>query len=377
MSVEAAVQGGSRLERLLRYLESDPRNPSLLADAAAAAFDEKAFDRAADLLARHAAIAQPSADLLNLRGLVALAQQRFGDAAEIFESLRRAGGDDPVLRFNLAWAKAMTGAYEETLALLDDDAVAVSPRAPALKIQMLHHLDRLDEALATGESLAARYPANGALMGALATLAMDADKPDLALAYAQRAGDDAEGRAALGMLTLGQYDAAKSLELFDQAIARQPGNARAWVGKGLSLIASGDAKTGADAIDRGADLFRDHIGSWIASGWAHFVNGDNAKARASFERALAIDENFAESHGALAVMDIMDGKLDEAKRRSDIALRLDRNCFGGALAKTLLLERSGHAQLAQKVRDIALNTPIGPNGQTILQALAGFGGQRK
>ncbi len=373
MAVDAPVSDGSRLERLLRYLQSDPGNATLLADAAAAAFDARDFDQAAALLGRLAAIGPLAANMVNLAGLVALAQQRFGDAAAILEGLRAGGRDDAALRFNLAWAKAMTGQWQGALDLLSDEAVAASARGPSLKIQMMHHLDMLDEALACGAQLAERYPDNQALMGALATVALDAKNPDIALAYAQRAGEDGEGRAALGILTLGQYDTATSLALFDSALARQPRNPRAWVGKGLGLLAAGDAAAGAEAIDRGAELFREHLGSWIASGWAHFINGDYAKARASFERSLAIDDTFAEAHGGLAVLDIVAGKLDEAKRRCDIALRLDRNCFGGALAKVLLLERSGHSELAQKIREVALNTPIGPNGQTIVQAMAGFG----
>ncbi len=357
----------------MRFLESDPSNLNLLADAANAAFDAGDFDKAKDLFARHEALAPLPAPLLNLNGMIALAEQRFEDAETIFEGLRDGGEDDPALRFNLAWAMAMTSKYEEALALLDDAAVASAPRGPSMKVHVLHHLGRYDEALACGAELAKRYPNNEALMGALATLAMDAEKEDLVRHYGEQAGRNAEGRAALGFLALGAQDATTSLKLFDEVIAAQPGNPRAWIGKGLGLLAKGDASAGAKAIDHGAEIFQSHIGSWIASGWAHFVNGENEKARASFEKALAIDDNFAESHGGLAVLDILEGKLDEAKRESQIALRLDKRSLGGALAASLLAERAGNPKLAEKIREIALNTPIGPNNQTIAQALVGFG----
>jgi hypothetical protein len=54
-------------------------------------------------------IESPAPELLNLKGLVALARKDFAAAAEIFEALRRQGADDPALRFNLAWAEAMLG----------------------------------------------------------------------------------------------------------------------------------------------------------------------------------------------------------------------------------------------------------------------------
>jgi tetratricopeptide (TPR) repeat protein len=273
----------------------------------------------------------------------------------------------------------MIGAYQEAADLLDDEAITASPRAPALKIQILHHLDRYDDALAAGEDLVKLYPDNRALMGALATLAIDAEKPELARAYAERAGDNPEGRAALGFLTLGEHDTGTALEIFEQVLAAQPDNPRAWVGKGLALLASGGTAAASEALDRGAELFGSHLGSWIASGWTHFVQKDYAKARASFDRAIALDPNFSEIHGGLAVLDIIEGNITSARRRTETALRLDKNSFGGALAKSLLLEGSGHPRAGQKVFDATLSMPAGLNGETIAQAIAAFsyGGPRR
>lgn len=359
-----------RLSRLLGFLDVDPLNEALLADAATLAFEERRLDLASTLIARAADIAPLRPAMLNVKGLVAIAAQRFEEAIAIFEQLV-GGSGDPALRFNLAWANALVDRYERVDDLLDDEAIAASPRGPALKIRAMHHLERFEEALATGRELAERFPDDAALMGAMATLAMDADEIGIARHYAERAGDDPEGLAARGLLALDERDAAGSLALFEQAIARQQHNPRAWVGRGLSLLAARDVTGAADSIDRGARLFEDHIGSWIASGWAHFLGGEHAKARTSFEQALALDGNFAESHGGLAVLDVVDRRFESAERRCEIALRLDRNCFGAALAKILLLQGRGDDQAARRIRDIALSTPIGPEGRTIADALIG------
>jgi Tfp pilus assembly protein PilF len=360
-----------RLERLLAFVSQDPHNLALLADAAGAAYDAQDFALAADLLEKYAAQKPLTATLDNLRGLVALAEGHFDEAISIFQQLRL-NEDSPALRFNIAWAKAKLSDYEAALALLDEETVAAAPRAPSLKIHVLHHLSRYDEALAAGAQLARRFPADEALMGALATLALDAEKAELARHYGERAGHNAEGRAAMGFLVLGEQDATTAKTLFDDAIRGQPTNPRAWVGMGLSLLANGETPAAAEAIDRGAELFNDHIGSWIASGWAHFVNGDRAKARSSFERAMAIDPNFSECHGGLAVLDVLDGDLAAAKKESQIALRLDPGSLGGALSASLLLEQSGQKQAARKIRDLAMQAPIGPGGKTLAQALSEF-----
>jgi len=375
MSRTAQMPLKSPLESMLGFLDQDPTNTALLADAASLAFDAGDFERAASLIGRHKDLKPLPASLVNLQGLIALSQRQYQEAAEILGSLRTEGEDNPGLRFNLAWAHAMSSAWQEALDLLDDESVAASPRAPQLKIQMLHHLGKLEDALACGEDLANRYPQNEALMGALASVAIDAEKSDLALAYAKRAGNDPEGQAALGILAMNEQNIVGSLPLFEGALRKDPRNARALVGKGLGLLSSGDTAGGITALDQGADLFRTHIGSWVASGWAHFIARDYPAARNRFEKALALDPNFAETHGGIAVLDVMEGKWDDAARESEIALRLDRNCFGAALAKSLLLQHRGHPQMAQKVINIAMSTPVGPQGQTLAQMLTGFGGR--
>lgn len=355
-----------RLQRLLSFLEHDPANHNLRADAASTAIDERQFALATELLET----VDGSPALLNLAGVLALMEERFGDAAEAFSRLRESGEDDPAIRFNLAWAKAMTGGFAMANELLDDDALAMSPRAPVLKIEAMHHLDLHEEALAVGQALAERFPDNEALMGALATLAMDAGEMALAEGYAARAGDNPQGLAARGMLMLDGESAAEAMPLFERALAARPDNARAWIGQGLGLVSLGQSAAGADALERGADLFGDHLGSWIAAGWAHFTAGDQTKARACFERAQSIDDTFAESHGALAVLDILDGDVARGQQGAKVALRLDRSSLGGALAQSMLLDKSGKTDAAEKVRQLALSAPIGPDGKTIADALA-------
>ncbi|WP_198350809.1 tetratricopeptide repeat protein [Flavisphingomonas formosensis] len=359
------------MHRLLGFLERDPANPRLLADAATAAFEERDPDRTEALLARLEQAAPPlPPPLVHLRGLVALQAGRFDEAAAAFESVLEAGSADAAVRFNLAWAHAMRNRHEDALALLHDEVVAASPRAPSLKVQMLHHLERYEEGLAAGVALAERFPDNAPLMAALATLAIDAGKGDLARHYAERAGDDPEALAARGVLALDGSEPGEAEAMLDRSLAARANNPRAWVGKGLARLAAGDAATGATAIDRGAQQFGDHLGSWIAAGWAHFVAGDAAAARARFERAIAIDATFGEAHGGLAVLDLLAGDTDGARRRTETALRLDRAGLGGTLAKTMMLDAAGDSSTAQALRERALHLPIGPDGQTIAQALA-------
>lgn len=362
-----------RLQTFMRFLELDPENLNLLADTADAAFAAEDFDAVDELLDRYAALAELPKPLINLRGLAALRARRLDQAAAAFDALLVAGVDDPAIRFNRAWVHALNDEYESALALLDDDCLSVTDRAATLRVQMLHHLARIDEALAEGQGLAERFPENDSLLGALSVAALDADDFDLARHYAESAKGGADALTTQGLLALNGSSSVASMALFDRALAENPRAPRALVGKGLAMIMQKDLAGGARALRAGAEIFGDHLGSWIALGWTQLLAHDLIAARATFDHAMSLDDNFAETHGALAVVDIADGKLDSAKRRADTALRLDRGCFGAMLAKILLAEAGGRADIAQGLWEKAINAPVGEGGKTLAEAMVGLG----
>ena len=311
--------------------------------------------------------------LINLGGLAALRDRRLDEAAAAFDALLAAGVADPAVKFNRAWVHALHEEHEAALALLDEDVVGVTERAAALKVQMLHHLGRIEEALIVGQGMTERFPGNDSLLGALSAAAMDADDFDLARHYAGSAKGGADALTTQGLIALNDSDPVASLALFDRALAENPKAPRALIGKGLGLIAQGDVPAGTQALREGAEIFGDHLGSWIALGWTQFIARDLKSARATFDHALTLDDNFAETHGGLAVLDVAEGDLEGAKRRADIALRLDRECFGGMLARLLLNEAKGNAAAAQRIWERALAAPAGADGKTLAQAMVGLG----
>lgn len=358
----------ARLARFLGFLETDPDNLQLLGDAVGVALEAGQPDTALELLERYAKVAVLPAALLNLKGLAALQQQRFGDAVAMFRSLLDGAPDDAGLKFNLAWALTMLGDDNAAAGLLDEATATALPCAAVLKIQALHRLGDLESAWNCGSRLAEAHPGDKGLTGALSLVAIDMRRLEEASALASRAGDTPDGLSTLGMLSLHAHKPEEARALFERGLALRPDSPRNLLGKGLTLLATGDARAAAIHIDRSAHLFERHLGTWIASGWAHFASGDRVRARAVFEHVLTLDDTFSESHGALAVLDMLEGDVAGARRRTETALRLDRRCFAGALAKSLLLEHDGDPQGAQRIRDITLNTPL-ESGQTLAEAM--------
>ena len=373
MSAQQGTDTISRLDNLLSYLEDDPQNLTLLADAAAQALSEQKPEIGLDLLDRRAALSPPGAAERNLEGLARISAGDYAGATDVFRALRAQDGSDPTLKFNLAWALAMDRHADEALAQLDNAATSALPQAAMLHIQLLHDAGKFDEAADHARIFLKQHPDDPGLNAAISVLALDIEDKDLARASAKRGGEHPDALATLGTLALGEDRSIEALGQFDRAIALKQTVPRAWVGRGLAKLMTGDSASAPADIDRGAELFGDHLGSWIAAGWSYVVAGDLKLARERFDKALSLDPTFAESHGSLAALDAMEGRVRQAEQGARTALRLDRQCFSAALAKTLLANHDGNPAAAQQFLKSAINIPINAEGQTIAQSLVRMG----
>jgi tetratricopeptide (TPR) repeat protein len=326
-----------QFQRLLGYLDSDPDNPALLAEA--------------------------------VRAGLAMHRGDFAAAAACFEGILDQK-DDPATRFNVAWSRAMIGDKGEALAVLDPATIEGIPSAAMLRVQLLHEAGDFEAALTEGTAALSRFPDDRGLLAAMATLALDVDDADLARDCVLRAGDHPEALAAAGVLDLQAGDIASARAAFDRSLATREHNPRAWIGRGLAGLNEQNPVDAARDLDRGAQQFGDHIGSWIAAGWAWYLAGDLGAAQQRFERALAIDPAFAESHGSLAVIDIARGDRDAARHKTATALRLDRECFSAALAQALLA--SDDPVKSAAIVERAMTTPIDGGQFTLASYLAGL-----
>jgi predicted Zn-dependent protease len=95
-----------------------------------------------------------------------------------------------------------------------------------------------------------------------------------------------------------------------------------------------------------------HLGTWHALSWAQLVSDDVAGARKSMESAMEIDHNFGETHGGLAVIDIIENNKESAKERIKRALRLDKNSFAARFAQSLLLQESDPEKAQAIIKNI-------------------------
>jgi tetratricopeptide (TPR) repeat protein len=360
-----------RLKRLLSYVAADPTNAALRTDAAEQALDAGEPEIACQLLADQAKVLDERE--LNLLGVAHMQARNFKLAAETFESLISRGTEDPAVMFNLAWSLAMEKEFDRAIELLTGNVTSALAEAAMLRVQLLHQQGEFDAAAELARRYIEQHPNDPGLAAAVSVLALDVEDVDLARRCAEQAGDHPDALSTLGTLALGDQHVGQAADLFDRALEKNQGIPRAWIGRGLAHLLTNDTEKATADIDRGAELFGDHIGSWIAAGWAYLIAGNLGEARQRFERALSIDDNFAESHGSLAVIDVLEGQEANADKRIAVATRLDKECFSAAFARTLLTARQGNPEAARTIFEKILKTPVNDRGDTAAQALARMG----
>ena len=291
-------------------------------------------------------------------------------AAETFAGLLQHNPGDPAVRFNLAWALALAKDTAGAREVLDEATVEALPQAAALEVRLMHAAGEFEQAAERAKAHLARHGDYPPLCAALSVLALDLEDEALARRCAEQAAGHPDALTTLAMLALGEHEEDRARGMFESALALDPQSPRAWIGLGLAELERGESALAAGHLDRGAELFGNHLGSWIAVGWAWLLAGDRAKARERFERAGALDGNFAEAQGSLAVVELLEGDREAAERRVEVASRLDRQSFSAAFARILLSAASGDTATAQRIADMALRQPIGPDGRTIADAIA-------
>ena len=332
-------------DALCRYLAVDPDNLELLAAAIDAALKE---GRASDALphVEHALQLRPDHPQFAYRRAVALRYAGQPAAAEqALYGLLSQGVRHPVLLQELADLHLHQRDYARCVEVLEQlmalpDAAAIATRADLLLVRALHHLGRLDEAIAHAQAALARQPGRADLQAALATLLLDADRQDEAVhlyALALQQGTlNPELECVGGYLALQAEDLGKAQAGFARALAGAPSDGRSLLGAGLCAAALGQLPDAESQLRQAAQAMPSHLGTWNALAWVQLLSGRLDTAESTLRHANEVDRNFAENHGGLAVIAAMKG--DEARARELIrtAFKLDPDCYSAAYASVLL-----------------------------------------
>jgi serine/threonine protein kinase/TolB-like protein/Tfp pilus assembly protein PilF len=136
------------------------------------------------------------------------------------------------------------------------------------------------------------------------------DAVERALRLAPQLADAYRARASLRLETL---DFAGARADGEKALTLAPGDSRVQSLYGVGLAAFGRLPEAIAAMDRAVGLDPLHSFAWANLGLFLTVNGDYPAARGALDRALAINPDDFASHLALAQLDLLEGRLEDAR----------------------------------------------------------------
>lgn len=362
----------NRADRFYRFWQQNPENAGLFRDTFSAQLSVSAFAQISQMLAN-----PPSGfgadELEHLHGLYELASNQLDKARLRFERLLTRQPDLLPVRLNLAKAIALQQQYSEALTLL-------APYTPdqlgregmLLRLRLLYLQGELEQVIAGATDWLTLIDANDGTTAGLLSMAL-ADRGELNQAghwatHALQCAPNADAHTTLGTLAFAQQDIKAAREQFARARQLDLRSGRAWFGMAMCHVACQEEREADVALEQAATLFPGYIGTWHLLGWRAALAGDLDAAQRHFEQALALNRNFADTHGGLAVVALKRGDLAEGARCTELALKLDPASFGGRYARALLLEARGDVQAAQQALGCLLDQPM-PDGQTLARSI--------
>ena len=117
-------------------------------------------------------------------------------------------------------------------------------------------------------------------------------------------------------------DRAKALDLFGQAVAKDPNNAAAFQGRGALLLEDGKYADAVADFQKVHDLLPNDVDAALNLGIAHSRNGDGQEAIAAFTAVIALDEKKVDAYALRADAEIGLAKYDEAVADLEKAVEL-------------------------------------------------------
>ena len=370
-----------RLDQLESYLQADPDNGTLLLDAFRAALACSEWSRAAVHLSSGQALpGQSLAWALNESELW-LAQSLWSQARTVLESLSGISEAPPEFRLAVAHNLGFVAFQEANFAacvaqlegFLEADAHSVvNPVTQQLWLRALHRTGELERACRWAKLAEAQGNLSPQAASIASLVAVDASDvvtaqrwANMALQYLSGQDRPLEALVTKASLALATNNAADGQKFALAALQISPADGRAWSVQAFAQLLADQLLLARESFAKALAAMPGHIGTWHGQGWTQIQLGDLDAALASFEAALALDRNFAESHGGVAVVLAMQNHVEQATTHIELAERLDKSNLTGRYARSIVSGEAKDAQALQKLAQRLLGDKPAPFGGSI------------
>ena len=350
-------------ERFLSFLEVDPYNVQLLANTANLASELGHYGQAIELADRGLTLEPKHQVLLSTKALACLSSGDVDSALTQFQQLLDDGQHEPIVRYNLAYCLMLKEQDEQALTLLDDalEQYGELPQMVTLKMRAIYTMGELDKAIELGKQALAANPDDGSVHEIMSSLYFDSSDFVSAQQHAMLAlnvnPNLGSAHTSIGMVALNTQDEAIAESRFDEAIRLNKRDGRAWLGKAMVEMLKQNLTQAEPSFKSAIQFMPTHLGSYLALAWCQISQHKLDEAETTAMQAMAIDGNFSEIHGTLAVLAVFKGDIENANKLSRYALAFDRSSFSGLYALALIQAATGHAERSQRIIDTILDAP--------------------
>lgn len=170
--------------------------------------------------------------------------------------------------------------------------------------RLLHHLQRIDDAIALLEQSIAHGNADADVMGLLALLYFDNHEEAKAASAAEKTGllDPNHPNARLVRLLLKALQNDASVEEIESLLESHPQESRLWFILGTTRLRLMNCTAAITAFRQAAQIHLQFYDNWIALGNCYLLQHHFEAAEAAYRQAIAIDPDRADGLEGLEVV---------------------------------------------------------------------------
>lgn len=237
--------------------------------------------------------------------------------------------------------------------------------AGASKLLANYHIEAGANSIAISllEPLQKAHPEDAKILSLLATAHMAEGHYSKATGLLEQAvkvsGGAADARAELGLSLIGSGQIDGGLSQFQQAFAKDPGEARAGIALATLHLQNNQPKKAQEVIEAVVLRNPNNLTALNLLGMARGRAGDTAGSRKAYELVLSRNSRFHAATLNLAKMDVAEGKPEVARQRLTQLLKVDAKNIEAMLEMAQLEERTGNIPEAVRWLEKARTLPKG------------------
>jgi len=353
MNTDADRSWETRLNRMISFLDRDPGNTRLLQEVLSLVIASGNLQHIRHWI-RHLE-SHPVEDTAILAQMthLQLLNRNFAAASDYGDRAIQAGASHPAILLNAAYGHFYSGHYERCAAILTSltEKNDATVGTLLLHARALHHQNAAESAEQLVTRALQNEPVNVEAKGLLALLHHERDSNHHALQLAHEVlaqnPSQLDALLACGSVHVEQGNMKAARKTWLHTVMLHPTCGRAW--SGLAQVAF-NALEFVDAeayLKKAVTYMPDHIGTWHLLAWVYILRKDSVQARSALMQSYALDRSFAETHGGLAVVDVLEGKQKAAQLGIRRALKLKPDCLSARYAEILTLQNTGKYEEAR------------------------------